>query len=82
MLLAPSASPPHPFHQPPCPTHPPTHPPTTLPPTCPHLPAPQEDEFLIVASDGLWDVLPPREAVQWARKEFKAKKVGEGGRRE
>ncbi|KAG2452023.1 hypothetical protein HYH02_003061 [Chlamydomonas schloesseri] len=34
----------------------------------------EEDEFLIVASDGLWDVLPPREAVQWARKEFKAKK--------
>ncbi|GFR41583.1 hypothetical protein Agub_g2304, partial [Astrephomene gubernaculifera] len=33
-----------------------------------------DDEFLIVASDGLWDVLPPREAVQWARKEFKAKK--------
>ncbi|KXZ41169.1 hypothetical protein GPECTOR_693g836 [Gonium pectorale] len=34
----------------------------------------EDDEFLIVASDGLWDVLPPREAVQWARKEFKAKK--------
>ncbi|GLI66816.1 hypothetical protein VaNZ11_010785, partial [Volvox africanus] len=32
------------------------------------------DEFLIVASDGLWDVLPPREAVAWARKEFRAKK--------
>ncbi|GLC42261.1 hypothetical protein PLESTF_001141700 [Pleodorina starrii] len=34
----------------------------------------EDDEFLIVASDGLWDVLPPREAVAWARKEFRAKK--------
>lgn len=34
----------------------------------------EDDEFLIVASDGLWDVMPPREAVQWARKEFKAKR--------
>lgn len=34
----------------------------------------EDDEFLIVASDGLWDVLPPREAVAWARKEFKAKR--------
>ncbi len=42
----------------------------------PPRPPAQHDEFLVVASDGLWDVLPPREAVQWARKQFKEKKVG------
>lgn len=31
-----------------------------------------EDEFLVVATDGLWDVMPPAEALKWARKEFKA----------
>lgn len=36
-----------------------------------------DDEFLIIASDGLWDVLPPREAVSWARREFKARKSAE-----
>ena len=30
-----------------------------------------EDEFLIVASDGLWDYMPAGEAVRWARNEFK-----------
>lgn len=37
-----------------------------------------EDEFLIVATDGLWDALPPADAVRWARKEFKAKSTPQG----
>lgn len=32
----------------------------------------EEDEFLLVASDGLWDAMPISEATRWARKEFKA----------
>nr|AUI41107.1 TAP38 [Haematococcus lacustris] len=30
----------------------------------------KEDEFLVVSTDGLWDVMPPRDAMQWARKEL------------
>ena len=31
-----------------------------------------DDEFIIVASDGLWDVLPSQDAVQLARKALQA----------
>lgn len=30
----------------------------------------QEDEFLVVSTDGLWDVMPPKEAMLYARKEL------------
>jgi serine/threonine protein phosphatase PrpC len=32
----------------------------------------EEDELLIVATDGLWDYLPAGEACRWARKQFMA----------
>ncbi|MEW5301452.1 MAG: hypothetical protein WDW36_004312 [Sanguina aurantia] len=35
------------------------------------------DEFVIIATDGLWDVLSPGDAVKWARKEFKAQSTPE-----
>jgi len=34
----------------------------------------EDDELLVVATDGMWDVLPPLEALRWARKEFKARR--------
>ncbi|GBF89584.1 hypothetical protein Rsub_02302 [Raphidocelis subcapitata] len=33
-----------------------------------------EDEFLLMATDGLWDVMQPQEVVNYARKQFKAGK--------
>ncbi len=37
---------------------------------CPCVSCVQEDEFLVVSTDGLWDVMEPREAMAWARKEL------------
>jgi protein phosphatase 1G len=31
-----------------------------------------EDEFLVMATDGLWDAVPMAEVVAWARKQFNA----------
>lgn len=33
-----------------------------------------EDEFLLMATDGLWDVMQPQDAVNYARKQFRAGK--------
>lgn len=30
----------------------------------------QKDEFLVISTDGLWDVMPPRDAMLYARKEL------------
>ena len=30
----------------------------------------QEDEFLVVSTDGLWDVITPKDAMLYARKEL------------
>jgi len=30
----------------------------------------EDDEFLVLSTDGLWDVMPAREAMQWARRDF------------
>lgn len=41
-----------------------------------------EDEFLVIASDGLWESVPVLDAIRWARKEFQAgKKPNEVRRR-
>lgn len=36
-----------------------------------------EDEFLILATDGLWDAMPTVEVIRWARREFKAKSTAQ-----
>lgn len=43
--------------------------------------APQDDEFLLMATDGLWDCMPPADAIQYARKQFKQGKSAQQVRR-
>mmetsp|Transcript_16198 Transcript_16198/g.27828 ORF Transcript_16198/g.27828 Transcript_16198/m.27828 type:complete len:381 (+) Transcript_16198:1-1143(+) len=33
-------------------------------------PIQEDDEFIVLSSDGLWDVMPPRDVMSWARKEL------------
>jgi serine/threonine protein phosphatase PrpC len=37
-----------------------------------------KDEFLVVATDGLWDCMPPAEAIRFARSQFKQGKGAQG----
>lgn len=36
-----------------------------------------EDEFLVIATDGLWDFMPPLDVLRWTRRELKAGKSAE-----
>jgi hypothetical protein len=38
---------------------------------------PPDDEFLVVASDGLWDAVPPPDALRYARTQFKNGKTAQ-----
>lgn len=44
--------------------------PVIVTPDASDTPLTEDDEFLVTSTDGLWDVMEPREAMQWARKEF------------
>lgn len=45
--------------------------PVIVTPSLNHLDVQPSDEFVVLATDGLWDVMEPSDVMRWARNKFK-----------